>query len=315
MARLAAAQLDAELTVLGPKRWGWRDRVSLLLPRSRGSEPCLIICTGPSDLHVAAELRRRSAGRVVAWVFDSFWHQFTPRVARYSSHFDHIFVTEPEDLGAWRQMMRAPVDWLPWGSDVLGFGSANADRQVDLQRVGRQPPAWEDDEATARACAPMGLRFAGRPAFLADPEQGYRGLLESFSQAKFTLSFSNSVSPSVQTHPTREYITARWTDALAMGASVVGMPPRTKAVGELLWPGALVDTGTADRDASLGLIADAVRAWTPSRAAENHALALERLDWRWRFEKLAAALGISPAPLARDLARLRSEVARRGAAA
>lgn len=314
MARLAAASLDAELTLLPPAPRGWKDWLSLLLPRSRGKEACLVICASPADLYAAEELRRYSAGRVVAWVFDSFWVDYAPKFLGYTNHFDHIFVTEPEDLGGWRKAVRAPVEWLPWGSDVLGRGSANPEREVDLLRVGRQPPSWDDDEATARACARHGVRFAGRPAYYDDPLEGYRALLETFSQTKFTLSFSNRVSPSIQTHPEREYITGRWTDALAAGASVVGVAPRTEVVSELLWPGALVDPGTADRDASLEFIAEAVRSWSPRVAEENHALALERLDWRWRFEKIAAALEISPPPLARELEQLRDKIARRAAA-
>lgn len=314
MARLAAAAFDAELTVLPPKPRGWKDRISLLLPRARGKEACLIICASPLEMYAAADLARHSAGRVVAWVFDSFWVDHAPKFTRYTNHIDHIFVTEPEDLEGWRKVARAPVDWLPWGSDVLGRGSSNPDREVDLLRVGRQPPSWDDDEATTRACAPHGVRFAGRPPFHEDPEEGYRALQRAFTQAKFTLAFSNSVSPNLQTHPTREYITGRWTDALAAGVTVVGVPPRTEVVDKLLWPGALLDPGTADRDQSLGFIAEAVRSWSPRLAAQNHALALERLDWRWRFEKIATALGISPAPLAHDLALLRAEIARRAAA-
>ena len=66
------------------------------------------------------------------------------------------------------------------------------------------------------------------------------------AQAKFTLSFSNLVSPDVQTHPKREYITGRWTDALSAGATVVGIPPRSDSVKALLWKGALVDLGTVN---------------------------------------------------------------------
>jgi len=32
-----------------------------------------------------------------------------------------VFVTERKDLNTWCQMALAPVDWLPWGSDVLNL--------------------------------------------------------------------------------------------------------------------------------------------------------------------------------------------------
>ena len=56
---------------------------------------------------------------MVAWVFDSFWTNYVPRFARMARVFDHLFVTEQEDMDTWRNMLRAPVEWLPWGSDAL----------------------------------------------------------------------------------------------------------------------------------------------------------------------------------------------------
>ena len=106
---------------------------------------------------------RKNYGRIIAWVFDSFWTNWIPPWVRASSLFDHVFVTEREDLNTWRKMLRAPVDWLPWGSDVLNLGSSNPVRQLDLVRFGRQPQGWDDDMANARACQSLGLNFLGRP--------------------------------------------------------------------------------------------------------------------------------------------------------
>jgi len=196
------------------------------------------------------------------------------------------------------------VDWLPWGSDVLQFGSANAGRTVDLLRFGRQPPEWDNDAANAEQCLSRGLNFHGRPASYDDATENERQLMRSLSQAKFTLAFSNRVSRSVQTHPDREYITGRWTDALASGSTVAGIPPRSESVESLLWPQGLLDLGTASRAEGLEIVATAVRAWTPALAALNYRKALEVLDWRWRFQVLARTLGICPLPLERELAQL-----------
>ena len=87
------------------------------------------------------------------------------------------------------------------GADVLRLGSDNADRPIDRQRVGRQPPGWEDDDETRRLCAKAGLRFEGRfPMTTTVANQA--SLMERLSRAKFTLSFSNAVSPaSTHTRP------------------------------------------------------------------------------------------------------------------
>ncbi|HEX7899892.1 MAG TPA: hypothetical protein VF950_19135 [Planctomycetota bacterium] len=311
MARLAAELLEARLVVVPPKPTPALRQLGALLPRGRGEDVCLLICPSPSALLALLRLPgwRRRFGRVVAWVFDSFWLDRIPRAFRKRRHVDHVFVAEREDRDAWEERMRVPVSWLPWGSDVLRLGSAGAERPFDLLRVGRQPPAWEDDAATASACARIGLRFHGRPEALEDATDNQRTLLGAFARAKFTLSFSNSVNPVIQTHPVRRYLTGRWTDALAAGATVAGVPPESEPARALLWPEALLDLGTTALDPGLASVKAAAEAWTPERARRNHQRALERLDWRWRFARVARTLGIDPPALRRELAELRRRAA------
>lgn len=307
MARLAAELLEGRLVVVPAEPTKRRRELGAILPSRRGEGAGLLICVNPSALLSLLRLRgwRRRYDRVAAWVFDSFWIDRIPRAFRQRRHFDHVFVTEPEDVDAWQSRMRVPVEWLPWGSDVLRLGSSSPDRRYDLLRVGRQPAEWEDDASTAAACALRGLRFHGRPEAREDASENQRTLLGAFARTKFTLSFSNSVNPQVQTHPTRRYLTGRWTDALAAGATVAGVPPETEALRRLLWPEALLDTWTAEREPGLAAIRAAADAWTPARAALNHRRALERLDWRRRFERIARVLEIDPVPLRAELELLR----------
>ena len=309
MVRLAAELLDGELVVLPSRRPTMVEQMSALLPRNRQGSACLLICPSPSDLGSVLRIKhwRESFGLIVAWVFDSFWTDHIPRFACWASVFDHVFVTEQEDLSTWRQMVPAPVDWLPWGSDVLRLGSANSLRRLDLLRFGRQPADWEDDLSSARRCQSRELSFQGRPPIFSDATENERSLMGFLSETKFALAFSNRVSQSVQTHPTREYITGRWTDALAAGASVAGIPPRSESVQSLLWPEALLDLGTVQQTEGLEVIARAVREWTPNRARLNYLKSLERLDWRWRFKKLAAALGVHSGQLDAELTLLNEE--------
>jgi hypothetical protein len=251
---------------------------------------------------------RKNYGRVVAWVFDSFWTNRIPMWASASSIFDHVFVTELEDLDTWRHKMRAPVDWLPWGSDVLNLGSANPARQFDLLRFGRQPKEWVDDMANERVCQALGMKFHGRPPSFSDATDNERGLMGVLSKTKFALAFSNRQSPEGHTHPVREYITGRWTDSLASGASVAGVPPRSESVQSLLWPEALLDLGTTNQAEGLRVIASAAREWTPERAQANYMRSLEKLDWRWRFKTLAEALNTSSSRLDAELARLQNVI-------
>jgi hypothetical protein len=317
MVRLAAELLEAEVVVLpGDRRSGLARKLSGLVPRSRGAEPCLLVCAGPpqlSSLLLVEEWRRRF-GPVVAWVIDSFWTDWIPWTARFTRHVDRYFVTNEEEVEEWTRRTRTPTGWLPWGTDALRLGSGSAGRPYDLLRFGRQPAPWEDDEATVRACRARGLEFGGRPPTFDDATENERALMETLARSKFTLSFSNRVSPSVQTHPTREYITARWVDALAAGATVAGISPSCRAVESLLWPEALLDLGSTDREAGLAVLTQAVRSWTPERARLNHQRSLERLDWRWSLQAIADALGVTSRPLQADLERLR-EAIRAGAPA
>ncbi len=307
MVHLAAELLEAELVeVDGDKRVGPVARLAPLAPRRRGAEACLVVAAEPRNLWaiVRAEHWWRGYGYVAAWVIDAFWDDRIPFPARKKGHFDHIFVTEQEVVGPWQATTGTPTSWLAFGADVLDMGSGATDRPVDLQRFGRMPGPWDDDEAAGAACAAVGLHFEGRPPFLRDARANQQEVMARFARAKFTLSFTNRVSPAPYTHPTREYLTGRWTDALASGATVAGIPPDCASARELLWPGATLDLGTVDRAQGTNRVRQAVAEWRPERARLNYLRALERLDWRWRFRQLAATIG-APAPrLDAELGRL-----------
>lgn len=306
MARLAAELLEGQLIVLEPRALAKLEKLESLLPRRRSGLPCLLICASPGDLSsiFLIEKWRKRYGRLVAWVFDSFWLNLIPRFATLSGAFDHVFVTELEDIDAWRKRLAVPIEWLPWGSDVLRLGSANPCRPLDLLRIGRQPREWDDDDSTSAACEARGLSFEGRPPTCADATQNERSLMAIESTTKFILAFSNRVNPDINTHPRREYITGRWTDALAAGAIVAGVPPHSRSVQSLLWEEAQVDLGTVNRAKGVDVIARAVSEWSPERARLNYVRALARLDWRWRFKRLAAALDVRAPALENELKNL-----------
>jgi hypothetical protein len=311
MARLAARLLNAELVVVQPRTPKLTDKLSgIFLSRKRSRGFCLLICPSPADLSriLLVQNWRKTYGRIVAWVFDSFWTEWIPPSVRASRIFDHVFVTEREDLSNWRQMLRAPVEWLPWGSDVLNLGSANPVRKFDLVRFGRQPKEWNDDLVNARACQSLGLTFHGRPPSFSDATENERGLMGLLSNTKFALAFSNRANPTIQTHPEREYITGRWTDALASGATVAGIPPRSETVQSLLWPEALLDIGTVNQTEGLKVIGSAAGEWASERAQLNYLRSLETFDWRWRFKTLAEALDIHSSDLDADLSRLKNVI-------
>lgn len=307
MVRLLSEALGAEL-VPAPLGRAAAARRRALGPaprrRSRRGEACLVVAAEPRHLLVLLELDYLLRGyeQVAGWVIDSFWLDRIPRALRRRRHFDRLFVTDAELVDVWADVTGVPVDWLPWGSDVLGLGSESADRPVDLQRLGRQPGQWDDDDEVRRACEALGLRFAGRPPMHPDAGANQAEVMRSLARAKLVLAFSNPASPAPYTHPTREYISGRWTDSLACGAAVAGIAPRCEAAERLLPPAGILELGTTDRQRGLEAIVAAAARWTPQTARDNHRWALERLDWRWRFRDLAAALGIRSERLEQELA-------------
>jgi hypothetical protein len=137
-------------------------------------------------------------------------------------------------------------------------------QQLDLVRFGRQPKEWVDDLANARHCQASGINLHGRPPSFSNVTDNERGLMRMLSETKFALAFSNRMSPDGYTHPDREYITDRWTDSLASGAVVAGVPPCSEPVQSLSWSEAFLDLRTANQGEGLRVIASDVREWAPS---------------------------------------------------
>jgi hypothetical protein len=134
-------------------------------------------------------------------------------------------------------------------------------------------------------------------------------MMNAYGTSKFILAFSNAVNRDPNNHPTREYLTGRWVDALGCGSIVAGVVPRGPNTDGLLWTGATLELGSVRRSEGLQIVAAALGKWTPGMAASNHLMALRRLDWRWRFKALADVCGVRSAPLTLELQLLEERIA------
>jgi len=274
-------------------------------------EPCLLVCTGPSDLAKILTVPgwRKRFGPLGAWIIDSFWTDHIPKLLPFPRIFDVLFVTSLADVDTWKRLTRVPTVWLPWGTDALRLGSAAPQRTWDITRVGRQPPEWENDESAAAAAARLGIRYRPRPASDGlNTLQNQRLMMQVYGDTKYVLAFSNTANPEPYTHPTRQYLTGRWVDGLAAGAVIAGVAPQGAGIDQLLWDGATLELGTIRLDGGLRALAEALREWTPRLALRNYAMSLRNLDWRWRFRDLADQLGLRPARLEDELAQLRARL-------
>jgi hypothetical protein len=239
------------------------------------------------------------AGLRILWIVDSFWTEAAS--LRLLRNFDRVVYMQSADAAFYEAASGGKALCALWGADVLNLGGEGAGRDIDVLRIGRQPDEWEDDTRTAAAAGALGLRFHGRPPL----DAAYGPLMDYYRQARYVVAFSNLAAPAAHTHPSKAYFTGRWTDALANGAVVAGIHPiEDSGVGDLLWDGALLSFDRIDLGENLEVLARAAREWTPETARHNHLLALERLDWRWRFRDVAAWLGLAAPALDDDLGRL-----------
>ena len=282
-------------------------------PRSRSNDERVAVCitvAGYSAPKFIPALRKLGGfSRVALWIVDSFWTDPVQQQRRViDKHFDHVIYTQRYDRAFYEKLFGSRALCLECGSDALGLGTDDPDRDCDLQRIGRQPASWDDDEVNRADCTARGLRYRGRPPRDTTAESFAVLMKQSYSRTKFVLAHSNVAAPAPYTHPTKAYISGRWTDALACGASVAGMPPEGD-LDLIDWPEALLRFPSLDRNVGLDLVAAAAEAWTPATAYANHLGALRTLDWRWRFRKLVDALGFQAPLLDADIVQLEARIA------
>lgn len=310
LASLAARLLDGELTTLDdPGRASLSARAAALTPRRRApGRRLLVIAASPALLAYCARRQYWWPGysQIVAWVIDSFWTDRIPRFASIGRHFDHLFITDKDLVPEWASATKTPVHWLPWGSDVLSVDAeaVGVPRRVDVQRLGRQPRAWDNDERLVSMAKGFGLAARGRPPLARTGLENQRVVRQALLESKAVLAFHNLVSPAAYTHPSRSYVTARWTDALAAGATVVGAAPSNAP--DILWDGATLEVSPDDIASGLGQVAEWLHNWSSAVAMQQHREARRRLDWRLRLAELSAVAGWGQTiTLQTELAQLR----------
>lgn len=290
---LTAHLLEAELVeVADAGGASTLQRAASLLPRGRRRKGrrLLVIAGNPAMAAQAAHLRLWWPGyeSTASWIVDSFWTDQIPKLIRHRPHIDHLFVMDPDLVAEWGRATGRPVTALPWGSDTLRMPTVGM-KPVDVQRLGRQPPAWSDDARTSANARAAGLVFRGAPPAFEDTRLNQRAVRDALTEAKVVLAFSNLVSPASYTHPTRDYLTARWTDGLGAGCLVAGVAP--KAAADVLWDGATMEISPTDQASAWPVLREAASSWSLEQARRLQRLARARLDWRHRLHALCTTMG------------------------
>lgn len=320
MVLLMSEYFDADLQIIKQEEYKHEDsrlkKLAWSLKRYKKGGDCLIIVPSASEIEILFTLDknwRKKFGKVAVYVIDSFWTDRIPWYSKYFNHIDHYFVTSPEDAASWAEHTKAPVSSIPWGSDVLELGWQKETKDIDLLRLGRQPPDWDDDAVSHAACSKNKIVFHGRPPSVQDPIETHLLTMGIMKRAKFILCFSNAVDSSPYTHPTKEYITGRWTDALASGAVVVGTVPKCINVSNLFWNTATINIQSTSRDVIVDAIKEATLTWSEELATTNKINALSKLDWRWRFKEIANVFEMDVIRLDTELSKIENIISKHAA--
>lgn len=279
-----------------------RYAIASLVPRRRGGQTnLLVLAPMPSQLNMALATSLQSRyGSVTGWVIDSFQADYIPRCAKSSRTFDWIYVTDSADAKMWSQRGVTDVRTLEWGADCLSAAHMDRGKDWDVLRVGRQPHAWDDDAIVREHMQLAGIGYHGRPA------AGPLPLHAQLSRSKVIVAFSNLVSPAHYTSKTVEYLTGRWTDALAHGCLCAGVVPDTAPARHQVPDFARIDLNPLNVESSLSLLHTALDGWTPELAGRIKAHAREHTDWRYRLLDIAHDLDLPTSHLEDDIATLRA---------
>lgn len=313
MAGLAGTVFGTEPQFIYPVRaYGRLRKATSLIPQRRsGDRALLLIASHPGDLLMLARLGMvlGQYSRVGAWIFDSFWADRIPLFARRKPRIDHVWVTDREFVDQYRDAMGVPVSWLPWGTDALASwkGRHDATRSVDVLRLGRQPHAWDDDHANERVLRQRSLTYAGRFPDITDGDTNQQHVRTLLNDSKVVLASGNRASPGPYTHPSAEYISGRFTDALAAGTVIAGQRPRC-AAADLFPEEAWVNMSVGSREDALDVLQESVQRYSPARAVRLRKHALAEFDWRHRLRDIATVFDVASPVLDSELAAVKATV-------
>lgn len=310
MAQLLCSYLDSEpIYVDVHKSLQKSAKIIGAFPRlKKGKKKVLVIAYDPGQLYAISQVGifSRLYSEIYGWVIDSFWAERIPRIAS-TGIYNHIFVTDPGDIDEWQKAGVASVSALTWGADIW----SNIDQRLDIHktndllRVGRQPRDWEDDAATGDQAKELGLSFQGRPPFGNSPVESTQHLERALKDSKVVLAFTNKISPTRYTHPTKEYLTGRWIDALGWGCMVAGQIPQTKVSEKYLWPQATLEVPYDNMGEGLHKIAEKLKTIDNHYAQQQIINTLENFDWRFRFNDLLEKINRPSRMLSNDIERIK----------
>jgi hypothetical protein len=268
-------------------------------PRS-SYDVCLFVAMDPQWLPSLRYVRRlrESADKVVVYLFDT-WLGELDVLRRHRSVFslvDHLFVSFPHALEAYREAVDCPVDYMPQAIDDRWFHPYREERPIDVLSVGRRlVQAHEQVRALARQRDLFYFFTTTQSPNVIDLGESQELLGRIYQSARVHMSW-----PVEATRPERKGegspITARWFESAASGGVVVGDRPRDPEFDRLFPyegfvrefdPGSPSDTARVIGDALDKIDDRAERLALAEHVRTAH-------TWKTRWREIVERCGISP---------------------
>ncbi|WP_373536452.1 glycosyltransferase [Microcoleus sp.] len=283
---------------------------------SNKSNVLLTIGISGSDLELLSSIPkwRQRFDLVIGYVFDS-WN---PNIySKNVYHLDHLFVALPEVIDELQQHFNIPVSLIPFGADVLGQGSCQVKRSIDLTSFGRIPEQYHkaffnkfnqpgSEKIYYRSTPRNQVKFPKLPYEKRQDEEDTLLLFHILRNSKITLAF-DTIYPGMRKFP-YSFITLRWFYGAATGGAIVGKRPTTPLYDELLnWEDATIelpDNPQKSVELIEELLQDTQR--LQSIYKRNYVESLARHDWRYRIQSMLEKVQIPlPHLLGEELLQLK----------
>jgi hypothetical protein len=286
------------------------------LPLNSGKPNILITIAmrgGHLDLLSSIPNWRKKFDLVLAYVFDCWVYEDYSTNVRY---LDRLFVPVPEVIEPLKQKFNIPVSLMPFGADVLGQGSNQLNRLIDLISFGRIPDKYnlaflkkfnaKDSETLYYRSTPR-----SQQGFPIPPDKQLRDKLDAASlfsmlrKSKMMLAF-DTLCEGMREFP-YSVLTLRWFFGLSAGCAILGKAPTTPLAKELLdWENATIELPD-DPLKSCEFIEELAKNTDllHSIHRKNYREALARHDWRYRIKDVFKAIDVSlPPKLSQELTQL-----------
>jgi hypothetical protein len=277
----------------------------------------MALCGAELEMVMSIPQWRQQFDCVVGYVFDAWHPEYYPQAVR---QLDHLFVPMPEIIPELQQAFGIPVSLLPFGTDALGQGSADAHRPIDLLSYGRIPPLHHQvfmQRFNTPGSQRLYYRLTPRPAqrfpqfapAMQRSREDTAYLYHVLRKTKLVLAY-DTLYPGMRQFP-HSFLTLRWFQGGATGCTIIGHRPTTPLADDLLdWPDSTIEFPEDMEDCVEmieNLLADRNRLHQISQ--RNYLQNLRRHDWRLRLQELLQRLGLeSPPQLRQQLEQIHTRV-------